>query len=434
MKISINTVKEKLSSIVNENEINIQQYEDPINAEATQDELHKEDRKKKVVKDSPVVQSLLTDLHSMRNGSTKNNTNTNTQTLVKNRSRKEKQQISNDIETICLLTSFSNSTFSKTFENYEIADEGTSFFKLDVQVMTDGTPDYTHWTLTESNNKGNLIIDSRFDEIKLSKNTLHDVGYMCYVTTQESQVFKNQDRLFYDFTIHEDIDGYGLCCWTGVGHVSLRLNDTIQLIDQETLFGSNEITSFYLDGEKIEPVEAQEVVNTISYPSKECIQKECFCDNNPDLFLPPNRDTLSSIFGLNVLKREVLNDISILSGYDKLLEKDTPQYKAACWILNDDPFLSNATSLKPNHAIERMMQRYVLAVFYFATNPQNWILDLDFLSGTNECTWNDYNLGTLNGIGCDKDGNMLSLLFYQNNLDGTIVDEISGLKSLGKSV
>lgn len=81
------------------------------------------------------------------------------------------------------------------------------------------------------------------------------------------------------------------------------------------------------------------------------------------------------------------------------------------------------------------MQRYILAVIYFATKPQNWSMHLNFLSSQSECDWhNDFYHPQMQnssvGTGCDKNDNIISLLFHHNNLDGSIMGEISGLQSL----
>lgn len=170
--------------------------------------------------------------------------------------------------------------------------------------------------------------------------------------------------------------------------------------------------------------------NKVSTISIECLKDPCTCDSKPNLFT-----TKKDID----FQQQVLTNILSLSGSMSLLDENSAQYKAACWVFYDDPFLEmyhNQTQIEDPE--KRMMQRYILAVHYFSTNPEYWVEPLHFLSAKSECEWNKarpYRTKTIkNGVDCDKYNTVISLKSYRNNNAnvGIIVDEISGLKSLGK--
>merc|ERR1740124_1124848 len=82
----------------------------------------------------------------------------------------------------------------------------------------------------------------------------------------------------------------------------------------------------------------------------------------------------------------------MFSHSDTLLNDDSPQYQAACWI-HDDP-----TDMGQNETLDefRVKQRYALAVFYFSLiHGSTWSTEhpVHFLSSTSECEWT--------GITCD---------------------------------
>jgi len=76
----------------------------------------------------------------------------------------------------------------------------------------------------------------------------------------------------------------------------------------------------------------------------------------------------------------------MLSDSDKLQDIDSAKYKAACWVLYDDPYEYYDLVDEVTH--NKMMQHYILAVFYFATLPEKWKEHSDFLSSRSECDWN----------------------------------------------
>jgi len=99
--------------------------------------------------------------------------------------------------------------------------------------------------------------------------------------------------------------------------------------------------------------------------------------------------------------------------------KNTPQYKALNWMLNDD----NLNTICVNND-DKVLQRYMAALFYFSTGGEYWLNQYDFLNGnTHECTWS-------NRMVCNDENYIMDIIFNDNNVTGVIPSEIDTLKSL----
>ncbi|CAB9508280.1 Leucine Rich Repeat [Seminavis robusta] len=126
------------------------------------------------------------------------------------------------------------------------------------------------------------------------------------------------------------------------------------------------------------------------------------------------------------------------STLDALEDPDSPQALAYDWILSD----SNLTS----YPAWKVLQRFALAVFYFSTGGEDWILNTDWLGyDLDECSWYFKKLvGSVQDTSflgeqhegasaelqfadsvCNSDGKYKYLVFTENNMDGTLPPEIS---------
>jgi len=78
-----------------------------------------------------------------------------------------------------------------------------------------------------------------------------------------------------------------------------------------------------------------------------------------------------------------------ISDLSELQNENTPQYKAARWVADQDeanlPLPSNPNDY--DNSFE-FVQRYIMAVFYFSLDGANWTKKMDFLSGASVCDWN----------------------------------------------
>ena len=88
-------------------------------------------------------------------------------------------------------------------------------------------------------------------------------------------------------------------------------------------------------------------------------------------------------------------------------DKNSPQFRAFRWIYDGD-----ATGLPDR----RLVQRWVLALFYYGTNGDEWIVRDGWMGAGNECDWH--------GVSC-LEGVLSKLELDQNGLRGEIIPEIT---------
>ena len=113
--------------------------------------------------------------------------------------------------------------------------------------------------------------------------------------------------------------------------------------------------------------------------------------------------------------------VSTISDPSLLEDPSTPQAKALEWIMLDD------LETHPDPASQKlnpMIQRQILALFYYSTEGDNWLNNFSWLTSTSECEWY--------GCGCDHDGRVVSLTLDDNGLAGSIPEELFGLADLEK--
>jgi len=72
----------------------------------------------------------------------------------------------------------------------------------------------------------------------------------------------------------------------------------------------------------------------------------------------------------------------------------------------------------------RMIQRYISALFYFATDGENWTLNSGWLSTAHECEWE--------GVACTVDKIITRMNLDGNALAGTLPGEVCGLPLLNR--
>lgn len=114
------------------------------------------------------------------------------------------------------------------------------------------------------------------------------------------------------------------------------------------------------------------------------------------------------------------------------MDPNSPQSIAFNWMVQD-PHLDSYTS-------ERLLQRFALATFYYATNPNHssWTRDDHWLDyEISECEWYLTSHDDLfqrqpvvEETACNKDGFYVRLWLYNNNIAGTLPEELSLLSRL----
>lgn len=94
-----------------------------------------------------------------------------------------------------------------------------------------------------------------------------------------------------------------------------------------------------------------------------------------------------------------------ISAEDAIKNSKSPQHRAAKWMANKDGarLPIPATPAIANHLT--FVERYALAVFYFATGGPSWTNQLNFLSDNHVCTW----YTTFNMDDNDLDGDYITL-------------------------
>lgn len=226
----------------------------------------------------------------------------------------------------------------------------------------------------------------------------HIIEYNCIVTKKENHELTDDTKATscYDFEVHDSL-GDGLCCSDyNFFSIDIHTNNGSSHISDNFESGSLRKTSFCMDHDDNKIRSKNHFISEESsshliyhFPEWQCKYGICLCDSKPSL-----SETFSNIEDpLYHIKVHILVEIAMLSDSDKLRDVESAQYKAACWTLNDDPYDYDLSGVLVH---TKMMQRYVLAVFYFATSL--WGRDDEFLSSRSECDWGKSKCNTVGDL------------------------------------
>jgi len=105
----------------------------------------------------------------------------------------------------------------------------------------------------------------------------------------------------------------------------------------------------------------------------------------------------------------------------EIYQEGTSKYKALVWLADKDP-----KHLHSSSPIEEVLQRFVLADLYFSTTGDQWNNKYKFLTRKNVCDWNDKT----SGVFCNENGQITTLLMPENDLYGTIPQDIGLLSNM----
>jgi hypothetical protein len=124
--------------------------------------------------------------------------------------------------------------------------------------------------------------------------------------------------------------------------------------------------------------------------------------------------------------QEIIDLITPVSfdGGESLLDPTSPQSFAARWLAVNAELAS--------YSDERKLQRYALATFYFSTDGGAWKDKQKWLNDSNECTdwWQSESDGDEDvKLDCDANDAIQLLYVQDNNLKGTLPDEIAFLSN-----
>lgn len=105
----------------------------------------------------------------------------------------------------------------------------------------------------------------------------------------------------------------------------------------------------------------------------------------------------------------------------QLRKENSPQAKALSWL--------RSNKLLSTYSLSQRLQRFVLATLFYSTGGERrWIQKEGWLSDDNECSWFT-GIETKSAV-CNIDGAYRNLKLGNNQLRGTIPDELSLLSSL----
>jgi len=102
---------------------------------------------------------------------------------------------------------------------------------------------------------------------------------------------------------------------------------------------------------------------------------------------------------------------------ETLSDSSSPPYKALTW-------LANNMNLEAYVEWKRI-QRYVLAVFYYSMNGDNWTIQGYWMSDDDECTWPTTSVETV----CNNETQLLHLVLSGQNLAGSLPSELALLSN-----
>lgn len=132
--------------------------------------------------------------------------------------------------------------------------------------------------------------------------------------------------------------------------------------------------------------------------------------------------------------RSFLVDNGVTS-QEALEETGSPQALAAEWITSKDLEQRQVPAML--HSQQRFVQRYVLAVLYYALGGDEWKEDLRWLTAEDECAWYDnrqivdyVQTRMAFGVTCNEHLFVKNLFLPKNNLVGSLPPEIRFLTGL----
>lgn len=136
--------------------------------------------------------------------------------------------------------------------------------------------------------------------------------------------------------------------------------------------------------------------------------------------LPPEASTAGSH------RFDTLKAIFVNCGVTPAVVLNNPasaQFRALQWMAYEDDLQYKPVS---ERWIKKLIQRYTLVTFYYATNGEGWKNQLYFLSNRDECNWNRVYERYFSGAGyCNKEGFVTALALWGNSLDGGECDPLS---------
>jgi hypothetical protein len=107
-----------------------------------------------------------------------------------------------------------------------------------------------------------------------------------------------------------------------------------------------------------------------------------------------------------------------ISGGALLNESSSPQFEAFNWLASEANY---AFPVIQNTSTSILIERYVIALLYFATDGPNWVSTFEFLGNSSVCEWppvQENERETTQGVRCNSDGPIAKLLLVRTASKG----------------
>ena len=104
-----------------------------------------------------------------------------------------------------------------------------------------------------------------------------------------------------------------------------------------------------------------------------------------------------------------------------IYDNTTNRHTALLWLADEDPMRLDETA-----PLQELLQRFLLAYFYYATNGDSWTNQYHFLSKKSVCDWNDKT----SGVFCNDKKQVSSILLPEANLVGSMPHDIGLLSNM----
>jgi hypothetical protein len=117
-------------------------------------------------------------------------------------------------------------------------------------------------------------------------------------------------------------------------------------------------------------------------------------------------------------KELLLSRLEPLTG-SRIREKGTPEEGAMEWLVNTDPLQLDFEKT----SLDELVQRYVLATLYFATNGKSWNQQYNFLSMDHVCLWHTFEQDA--GVTCNDNNDVTSIKLDGIGMTGSIPPDLA---------
>jgi hypothetical protein len=132
----------------------------------------------------------------------------------------------------------------------------------------------------------------------------------------------------------------------------------------------------------------------------------------------------------NSRHQDVQNFLAFFSEREDLEKSGSPQFFASKWMADEDVLALEIPASTDYNESFKFAQRYILAVFYYATGGLDWKFQTDFLGSKDECDWTFSVTASAMitssgsdrwdmGVTCNTDGEVSKIFFRKLDAERT---------------